>query len=217
MPRVAAIFIKLSPTADPRPEASLRNRIAKVSRYRHYRNNPEPGSSLFITTTVLDFVHAFRREEPRTAMALHLSEYCRKSGTALYAFVVMPHHVHLLLRLPETLSGPEFMRVLKRQSGAAFSKLLTAEELREFDQQRGLNRNTFWKYSFRSKQVEGEEMFWQKVHYIHHNPVRAGYVESPEEWRWSSAQLMLDGCWSWAAGLDFDALDESLGARVHGD
>jgi len=44
-----------------------------VSAYKHYRNNSEAGVTLFITTTALDFVHAFRRDEMRDAMGYHLS------------------------------------------------------------------------------------------------------------------------------------------------
>jgi hypothetical protein len=31
------------------------------------------------------------------------------------------------------------------------------------------------------------EIFQQKVNYIHLNPVRKGYVDLPEKWKWSSA------------------------------
>jgi len=47
-----------------------------VARYRHYVNSKEPGVTLFVTTTVLDFVHAFRRDEPRTAMARQIAREC---------------------------------------------------------------------------------------------------------------------------------------------
>ena len=44
-----------------------------MSAYKHYRNDSEAGATQFITTTVLDFVHAFRRDEMRDAMGYHLS------------------------------------------------------------------------------------------------------------------------------------------------
>jgi hypothetical protein len=31
-------------------------------------------------------------------------------------------------------------------------------------------------------------MFWTKLHYIHRNPVEAGLVNSPEEYKYSSAR-----------------------------
>src|SRR4051812_29470269 len=108
----------------------------RVSRYRHYHNTPEPGVTLFITTTVLDFVHAFRRPEPRDQMVLFIARECRLARAALYAYAVMPHHIHMVVRLHETMNGPRFMMVFKRQTGEAISKFLTEAELRQFDQQR---------------------------------------------------------------------------------
>ncbi|MFI5386223.1 MAG: transposase, partial [Fimbriimonadales bacterium] len=90
-----------------------------MSAYKHYRNNSEAGATLFITTTVLDFVHAFRREEMRDAMGYHLARECKLAGVVLYGFVVMPHHIHMVIRLAPDLTGPDFMRVLKSNTAGA--------------------------------------------------------------------------------------------------
>ena len=164
-----------------------------MARYRHYENSKEPGITLFVTTTVLDFVHAFHRPDVRDGMMVALAKQCQLGKAALYGFVVMPHHAHMVIRLQEKTTGPEFMRVFKKKTGEAVVKLLTEAELRQFDQQRGLNRNTFWKYSFKSLHLANEPMFWQKMNYIHQNPVKAGYVEQAEDYRWSSARLVLGG------------------------
>lgn len=185
--------------------------LQNVSEYKHYRNNEEPGASLFITTTVLDFVHAFRREEMRDAMAFHLVRECQLAGVALYGFVVMPHHIHMMVRLAPELSGPAFMRTFKANTSGVMKRLLSQEELREFDQQRGLNRRQFWKCSYRSIKIEGEPMFWQKMEYIHLNPVKAGYVKQPEHYRWSSARFIVRGLWAMETGLDYNEVMRSLG------
>ena len=128
--------------------------------------------TLFITTTVLDFVHAFRREEMRDAMAYHLARECKLAGVALYGFVVMPHHTHMVVRLGPKLAGPDFMRRFK---------------------------------------AKGERMFWQKMAYLHANPVKAGYVERAEDYRWSSARFISGGLWSDESGLDYNEVMDSLG------
>jgi REP element-mobilizing transposase RayT len=43
-----------------------------------------------------------------------------------------------------------------------------------------------WKGGFHPKQVFNDEVMWQKLEYIHNNPVKRGYVEKQEEWRYSS-------------------------------
>lgn len=182
--------------------------------YKHWVNCKEPGVTLFITTTVLDFVHAFHRPEIRDEMVLQIARECRLARAALYGYVVMPHHIHLVARMHEKMNGPDFMRVFKRRTGDGIRKLLSETELRQFDQQIGLNGNTFWKYSFRSVVIENEDMFWQKMEYTHYNPVVAGYSESPELYPWSSAQLVVAGHLSMDAGLPYDDVVQSVGRGI---
>jgi REP element-mobilizing transposase RayT len=161
-----------------------------VSAYKHYRNNAEDGVTLFVTTTVLDFVHSFRRNEMRDGMGYHLARECKLAGVALYGFVLMPHHIHMIVRLAPNLAGPDFMRAFKSNTAGAMRKVLIEPDDREFDQQRGLGRRQFWKSSYRSVKIE-RQMFWQKMEYMHLNPVKAGYVVDPEDYRWSA----LGSCW----------------------
>jgi hypothetical protein len=36
--------------------------------------------------------------------------------------------------------------------------------------------------------MDYEEKLFQKIEYVHHNPVRKGFVEAPEHWVYSSAR-----------------------------
>jgi putative transposase len=181
-----------------------------VARYRHYRNSKELGVTLFITTTVLDFVHAFHRSEVRDAMVFAMARECTLARATLYSYAVMPHHLHMVVRMHPKMNGPQFMQTFKRETSPAIVRLLSPEELRQFDEQRGLNGNTFWKYSFRSLVLESDEMFWQKMDYTHQNPVKAGYVERPEDYRWSSAGLIMEGLLSPEFGLPYDRVLKSV-------
>ena len=122
----------------------------------------------------------------------------------------MPHHIHLVVRMDEKMNGPKFMQVFKRRTSEAVAKLLTEAEFRQFDQQRGLNGNTFWKYSYRGIVIESGGMFWQKMNYLHNNPVKAGYVEAPEDYRWSSARLVVGGHLALDTGLPYDEVVKSV-------
>src|SRR5699024_7952858 len=46
----------------------------------------------------------------------------------------------------------------------------------------------FWQDGFHPKQLVGDDMLIQKIEYIHNNPVKRGYVDKPEHWRYSSAR-----------------------------
>lgn len=45
-----------------------------------------------------------------------------------------------------------------------------------------------WQEGSHPQLIQGVEMLRQKLEYIHNNPVKRGYVDTPECWRWSSAR-----------------------------
>jgi REP element-mobilizing transposase RayT len=91
----------------------------------------------------------------------------------LSAYVVMSNHVHVLL-WPHALMS----RVTKSIKG------YTA---RECNKLLGRSGETFWQDESFDHAVRSEDEFYRIKNYIERNPVKAGLVESPEEWPWSSA------------------------------
>lgn len=118
----------------------------------------------------------------------------------------MPHHIHFLVRCPDQHDISWLVQRIKSNSALAIKPLLSEATERGFDEQRGLNGRSFWKKSFRSVVVCSPSVFRQKVNYIHRNPVRAGYVESSDQYRWSSKRFMLQGLWTPEFGLDIEAV-----------
>jgi putative transposase len=45
-----------------------------------------------------------------------------------------------------------------------------------------------WQEGSHPQMIADEAMMWQKLEYIHNNPVRRGYVDDPIHWRYSSAR-----------------------------
>lgn len=50
----------------------------------------------------------------------------------------------------------------------------------------------FWQEGMHPEWIQNEEMMRQKIEYIHRNPVKRGYVDHPEHWRYSSARNYQD-------------------------
>jgi putative transposase len=48
-----------------------------------------------------------------------------------------------------------------------------------------------WEEGSHPQRIEDEVVMRQKLDYIHYNPVKRGYVDLPEHWRWSSARNYL--------------------------
>jgi putative transposase len=93
----------------------------------------------------------------------------------------------------------ELFRLNKQQEKHAILDKLKSLKL-DF---KGDREHQFWQEGNHPKQIISHEMMRQKIEYIHHNPVRRGYVDLPEYWRYSSARNyigkkgLLDVCMEW--------------------
>ena len=88
----------------------------------------------------------------------------------IYAYVLMPEHVHLLVNEPPRIPLAQFLKALKQ---------ITSRELR------GLH-DTFWQARYYDSNIRGEEARSKVIRYIHRNPVKRELVAKPEDWAWSS-------------------------------
>jgi len=94
----------------------------------------------------------------------------------LHAYVVMPNHVHLLItpRLPLS----RIMRGIKGVSARDANRIL------------GRYGKVFWQDESYDHWVRDEAEFGKIRFYIEHNPVGAGLVKQPEDWKWSSVSSL---------------------------
>jgi len=102
---------------------------------------------------------------------------CRKSGTAVWAWCLMPNHVHLIL-VP---AGEDGLR-----SALAPAHTRYAMEINRREGWRG----HLWQDRFASFPMD-EAHLHVCLAYVELNPVRAGLAGRPEAWRWSSARAHL--------------------------
>jgi len=106
-----------------------------------------------------------------------LRHWCRKTGTTVWAWCLMPNHVHLVL-VPEREDGLR----------AALAPVHTRYTW-EINQREGW-RGHLWQSRFASFPMD-EPHVQACLRYVELNPVRARLVVRPEEWRWSSARAHL--------------------------
>jgi REP element-mobilizing transposase RayT len=149
---------------------------------------------LYITTVARDRLPVFRTDGLKAIACGALDEARRSGGFALFAYVIMPEHLHALtggtLKASETLryiNGILSHRVIGylKEGGSTAS----LDKLRAAPKGRGHEYSLVDHHS-NALPVFSESFFMQKVNYIHLNPVRAGLVERAEDYRWSSAR-----CW----------------------
>ncbi len=98
----------------------------------------------------------------------------RVRGTMwLFGYVVMPNHLHLLLP-PRNVDLHDVMRAFK---SIAAQRIMRA---------RG-KRGPLWQPRYFDNIVRHVRTFWEKLEYIHNNPVVANLAGHAEDWRWSSS------------------------------
>jgi len=153
--------------------------------------------ALYITLVTKDRLPVFRTDRMKHILCNALEEARRSINLLLFAYVIMPDHLHLLTNRITTTSN--ILRVIKGLSARRLIDHLKAEEktsslakLRHARREREY-RYSLWQIEKNVLPVFSEGMFRQKVNYVHLNPVRAGLSERAEEYRWSSARIW-QGC-----------------------
>ncbi|WP_209019416.1 transposase [Chlorobaculum sp. 24CR] len=97
----------------------------------------------------------------------------------LFAWCIMPNHVHLLLE--PLISLATIVQRLKSWTARVCNAKAAEFGLAVPD-------HGFWMREYWDRFIRNEEHFYQAIWYIHENPVNAGLCTVPEEWRWSSAR-----------------------------
>lgn len=127
--------------------------------------------------------HVAQRGNDRQACFFQLDDYSTyleflreaalRHGCAVHAYVLMTNHVHLLVTPTKAKAVGRMMQTLGRKYVAHVNT-------------RYRRTGTLWEGRYKSCLVDSEEYILACYRYIELNPVRAGMVESPAEYRWSS-------------------------------
>jgi len=172
-----------------------------------------PDSTYFLTFQVIDWVDIFTRKIYRDII-LESFDFCRKEkGLQIWVYVVMTNHVHCILSA-KSENLPDILRDFKRFTATKILK--TIKEIPESRKDWMLKRfefaarsnvrssqHQFWTHENHAEIIYSHDFFIQKMNYIHQNPVRAGWVEKPEERLYSSARNYL----GLTALIDIDVSD----------
>ncbi len=152
----------------------------------------EPDKPHFMTCTVLEWLPVFTRPET-VQIVLDCWCYQRKyEDLRLYGYVVLENHLHFIAQaenLNKCVSSFKSFtarKIIDHLQARRVERLLT--HLRFFKSAHKVDREyQFWQEGFHAELVFSEAMMREKLDYIHFNPVKRGYVNLPEHWRYSSA------------------------------
>jgi REP element-mobilizing transposase RayT len=170
---------------------------------RSYRVFSEKHYAYFVTCTLVEWLPAFATNAYRQIVLDSLAYIREHKRTQLNAFVIMATHLHAVLFPEEGVNLSDVLRDFKRFTSRAISEeaaqtgdhpLLDAFALaRRHGRAQDTSQYQVWQEGSHPEAIYTPGFARQKIEYIHNNPVRAGLVNLPEEWLYSSARAYLNG------------------------
>jgi len=161
-----------------------------MAKRRHRKRYEHARDARYLTFSCYQRLPLFNNDRIKDAFAEQLDSCRQTEQFRLHAWVIMPEHVHLLLIPTEEQTLSHVLRKIKEPFARA-----TLKRWRELDApilSRLVDSNCsthFWQRGggYDRNIVTDEELF-EKIAYIHANPVRRELVDAELEWAWSSAR-----------------------------
>lgn len=176
-----------------------------------------PDKAYFITITCANWIDLFTRLNHRYTIINSL-KYCQKNkGLEIFAYCIMPSHIHLICSAADGKKLSDIIRDFKTFT----SKQLLENVINEPESRREWLLELFkkacshlkrdqeykvWQDGYHAEIIETPGFMYQKLNYIHNNPVVDKIVEKPEHYIFSSARNYAD----LDAELDVFMLPEQL-------
>ena len=98
-------------------------------------------------------------------------------GLAVGRYVIMPDHMHFFIRGADDFNLAQWVNGLKRSISVALG---------------ATKKRPMWQLGFFDHVLRNDESYGQKWKYVQENPVRAGLVQRPDQWRYQGEFVLID-------------------------
>ena len=165
---------------------------------RNYKfHNPE--GLYFVSFAVVEWLDVFTRNEYKDILLQSLSFCQKEKGMEIIAWCIMTNHVHLVFRSIRNQHPAFLLGDFKRFTSKAIVKAIQEnprESRKEFlleqfkkaaEKSSNVNEHQFWRHDNKPIELWSNAVIWEKIKYIHNNPVEAGLVYKAHNYVYSSA------------------------------
>jgi REP element-mobilizing transposase RayT len=160
-------------------------------------------SAYFITITTVNWVDLFTRQNHKDLIIESLKHCQKEKGLEIYAYVLMPSHLHLMCRAINENQLSDIIRDFKKYTAKALIKQIKEEPesrrewLLELFSKACANlsreqKYKVWQDGYHAKELFSNDFIYEKLNYIHQNPVQDGIVMKAEEYLYSSSRNYAD-------------------------
>jgi len=145
----------------------------------------------FFSATINSWKHLLEPDSLKEVIINSLKWHHENKRAAIHGFVIMPNHIHLVWSAHEPFQHWQNETSLLRNTAHDFKKHLTIsnpELLTHYTSTQADREYHFWERRSRSIEIMNRDIAWQKLGYIHHNPIQGKWrlAEFPEDYLYSS-------------------------------
>ncbi|MBI4330337.1 MAG: transposase [Chloroflexi bacterium] len=159
------------------PRAERLTTLSPLKEFRAYQRKlphwEQPGSLYFVTFNTSD---GFVLSDEAKDLVFGAVKFHSGKKYELHALVVMDTHVHLVAQ-PSEKSKDIFYSIAEIMHSI---KSYTANRLQKFSGKKG----SVWVYESYDRIIRDEKEYLEKMNYIINNPLKAGLVREPDEYKW---------------------------------
>jgi putative transposase len=148
-------------------------------------------NTFFITSSVQNWIKIFESEIYINILIDAIKYNQKNKYLDIYSYVIMKDHFHMVCKSNQ-LSN--IISSIKSYSAKKIIEQLKTDNeielLNQFENNKLKGKTDrqyqIWQEGFHPEEIISEEMFNQKVEYIHYNPVKKEYVKDINNWKYSS-------------------------------
>ncbi|WP_198242994.1 REP-associated tyrosine transposase [methane-oxidizing endosymbiont of Gigantopelta aegis] len=150
----------------------------------------------FLTNTIINWIPVFTRPATVQIILDSLAYLQKNEGVKIYGYVILENHLHWIAQSPNLAKDvARFKAFTARQLVYCLAEAKQDKILQQFcfykKKHKSDRQHQVWEEGSHPQLLQTEEMLRQKLDYIHQNPVKRGYVDKIEHWRYSSARNYL--------------------------
>ncbi len=149
---------------------------------KRYKHNPPhlfiPEAKYFITGSIYKKRPLLQTDKSKEVFLSYLFESCNRQGWTLEDWVVLDNHYHIMVDCnsqPKTL--PNLINNVHKYSAIWINKNINTVNIR--------SNKKVW-HNYWDTCIDFESSYFARINYIWNNPVKHGYVEESQEWKFGS-------------------------------